>query len=42
VWRVKEKADESAPSASINMVFILPMKFKAPSDDEEAKEQVMA
>jgi hypothetical protein len=42
VWCVKQKADETAPSASINMVFILPMEFKAPTDDEEAEEQAMA
>jgi hypothetical protein len=42
VWRFKQKADEPAPSASVNMVFVLPMEFKAPFDDEEAKEQAMA
>jgi hypothetical protein len=42
VWRVKQKADETAPSASANIVFILPMELKAPSDDEETKEQAMA
>jgi hypothetical protein len=35
VGRVKEKTDESEPSALVNMVFILPMEFKAPSDEEE-------
>jgi hypothetical protein len=42
VWRVKQKADEPAPSASVNMVFVLPMEFKAPTDDEEIDEQAMA
>jgi hypothetical protein len=42
VWRVKQKADETAPSASVNMVFVLSMEFKAPTDDEEAKELAMA
>jgi hypothetical protein len=42
VWRIKQKADETAPSASVNMVFILPMEFKAPTSDEEAEEQAMA
>jgi hypothetical protein len=42
VWCVKQKTNETAPSASINMVFILPMEFKAPTDDEEAEEQAMA
>jgi hypothetical protein len=42
VWRIKQKDDETAPSASVNMVFVLPMEFKALFDDEETKEQVMA
>jgi hypothetical protein len=42
VWRVKQKADESAPSALVNMAFILPMEFKAPSHDEEVGEPAMA
>jgi hypothetical protein len=41
VWRVKGKADESELSASVNMVFILPMEFKTPSYDEK-EEQAMA
>lgn len=28
-WFVKQKTDETAPSASVNMVLILPMEFKA-------------
>jgi hypothetical protein len=40
VWHVKGKADESEPSASVNMVFILPMEFKAPSDDEEEERRM--
>jgi hypothetical protein len=35
------KADEFEPSASVNMVFVLPMEFKAPSDDKE-EERAMA
>jgi hypothetical protein len=42
VWRVKQKADETAPSASVNMVFILPMEFMAIADDEGVGEQAMA
>ena len=33
VWRPKEKADE-VEATSVNMVFILPMGFKAPSDED--------
>ena len=33
VWRTKEKADE-VEATSVNMVFILPMEFKAPSDED--------
>ena len=33
VWRVKEKADE-VEAPSVNMVFVLPMEFKASSDEE--------
>ena len=39
VWRPKEKADE-VEAASVNMVFVLPMEFKASSDGEV--EQAMA
>jgi hypothetical protein len=39
---MKQKADEAAPSASVNMVFIFPLEFKAPNDDEETKEQAMS
>ena len=39
VWRVKEKADE-VEAASVNMVFVLPMEFKASSNGEA--EQTMA
>ena len=39
VWCSKEKADE-VQAASFNMVFILPMEFKAPSDEDA--EQAMA
>jgi hypothetical protein len=39
---VKQKADETAPLASVNMVFILPMEFKAADNDEGVEEQVMA
>jgi hypothetical protein len=35
VWRVKQKADETTPLASVTMVFILPMEFMALADDEE-------
>jgi hypothetical protein len=43
VWRVKQKADnKTTPSASVNMVFILQMEFKAPTDDEEVEVQAMA
>jgi hypothetical protein len=42
VWRIKQKTNETAPSALVNMVFILPMEFKAPSDKEEAEVQAMA
>ena len=31
--RAKDKADE-VPTASVNMVFVLPMEFKAPSDED--------
>jgi hypothetical protein len=37
-----KKADETASLASVNMVFFLPMEFKAPTDDEEPDEQEMA
>jgi hypothetical protein len=32
-WQLKHKG--KGPSADINMVFMLPMEFLAPSDDEE-------
>jgi hypothetical protein len=35
VWGVKQKADETAPLASFNMIFVLPMELKAPTHDEE-------
>lgn len=41
VWHAKEKADEFAMSASVNMVVILPLEFKALSDDDE-EEPVVA
>jgi hypothetical protein len=31
-WHIKRKTDEMAPSASVNMVHILPMEFKASAD----------
>jgi len=46
VWRVKPKADdEQCPSSLavvINMVFMLPMQFMAPSDEEPELEEAMA
>ena len=36
MWRAEEKADE-VETASVNMVFILPIEFKAPTDDETEK-----
>jgi hypothetical protein len=33
-WRIKQKTDETTPSTSINMVFILLMEFKAPADED--------
>jgi len=39
VWRAKKKADGVEPM-SVNMVFVLPLEFKAPSD--EAVEHAMA
>ena len=51
-WRIKQTADKGKPSANIDMVFILPVEFRAPSkygqgesdeegyDDEEFGEAV--
>ena len=30
-WRVKQVADKGKPSANIDMVFVLPTEFRAPS-----------
>jgi hypothetical protein len=46
-WRSKQTADKGKPSANIDMVFILPIEFRAPlryeqeeSDEEELEEAV--
>lgn len=39
VWRVKQKADDITPSASVNMVSILPMEFKISADDKRREKQ---
>ena len=35
IWRVKQTADRYKPSANIDMVFILPAEFRAPSKYEQ-------
>jgi hypothetical protein len=34
-WRIKQTTDKGKPSANIDMVFILPAEFKAPSKYEQ-------
>ena len=34
-WRVKQTTDKGKPSANIDMVFILPIEFRAPSKYEQ-------
>ena len=34
VWRTKQTADRKQPSANIQMAFLLPSKFRAPTDQE--------
>ena len=34
VWRVKQTADKGQPSANIQMDFLLPSEFRAPTDQE--------
>ena len=34
VWRTKQTADRKQPSANIQMVFLLPSKFRASADQE--------
>ena len=40
-WRVKQTVDKAKPSANIDMVFLLPVEFRAPSkyDEEEYDEE---
>ena len=40
-WRVKQTTDRGKPSTNIDMVFILPAKFRAPSkyEQEESDEE---
>ena len=40
-WRVKQTTDKGKPSAKIDMVFILPTAFRAPSkyEQEESDEE---
>ena len=37
MWRTKEKTDE-VEAASVNMVFVLPIEFKAPIDEDVEKD----
>ena len=47
-WRVKQTTDKAKPSTNVDMVFLLPVEFKAPSKydeeeyDEEELEEVVA
>ena len=34
VWRAKQTADKRQPSANIQMAFLLPSEFRAPTDQE--------
>ena len=34
VWRTKKIADRKQPSANIQIVFLLPLEFRAPADQE--------
>ena len=34
VWRTKQIADRKQPSANIQMAFLLPSEFRAPTDQE--------
>ena len=34
VWRAKQTADRGQPLANIQMVFLLPSEFRAPTDQE--------
>jgi hypothetical protein len=34
-WRVEQRIDKGKPSANIDMIFILPAKFRAPSKYEQ-------
>ena len=34
MWRTKQIADKKQPSANIQMAFLLPTKFRAPTDQE--------
>ena len=34
VWRTKQTADRKQPSANIQMTFLLPSEFRAPTDQE--------
>ena len=40
-WRVKQTTDKAKPSTNVDMVFLLPVEFKAPSkyDEEEYDEE---
>ena len=33
-WRAKQTADRKQPSANIQMTFLLPSEFRAPTDQE--------
>ena len=34
VWRAKQIADRKQPSANIQMAFLLPLEFRAPTNQE--------
>ena len=34
MWRAKQTADRGQPLANIQMVFLLPSEFRAPTDQE--------
>ena len=34
VWRAKQTSDRRQPSANIQMAFLLPSEFRAPTDQE--------
>ena len=34
MWRAKQTADKRQPSANIEMAFLLPSEFRAPTDQE--------